>query len=291
MTTPCSHKCVCGRFYTNRQNLYRHRKHCFVVKNPTAKVAEVAESLPNVCHPYVCGCGRAYRHACSLSKHKRNCLHGVGNVVIQPNDHTVVLEAIDSLQDKMDLTHKSNVLLKEEIKHMKSSVEEPKVVNNYNNINVFLNERCADAQTIQDFVRGLVIGAEDVNYALENGKANGISNIIEKRFGDLGLYKRPVHCTDVKRGTVYVKGEGGWGKEPCEMPQITRLINGVERAQVKGIKSWEDAHPGCRQKGTKLADQWIAMVRCLTTNIEGASSKKISRRCRELSKIDQEDMM
>jgi hypothetical protein len=123
----------------------------------------------------------------------------------------------------------------EEMKSIKSgvmtAVAEPKVVNNYNNINVFLNERCSDAMPIQDFVRSLVIGIEDVNYVLENGQASGIVNIIEKKMDDQGVYRRPLHCTDVKRGTMYVKNAEGWDKEKGEM---AKLIQDVNQAQVKG---------------------------------------------------------
>ena len=54
---------------------------------------------------------------------------------------------------------------------------------------------------------------EDANYAMENGKVKGRENIIRKKFEELGTFKRPLHCTDVKRGTLYVKNEEGWEKE------------------------------------------------------------------------------
>jgi len=317
MTTMCSHKCVCGKLYSNRQNLYRHKKLCDVVNNPTAKVAEVAKSLPRVCHSYVCDCGRAYKHASSLSKHKKACLHGGGeaeNVVLPIVNNTEVLEVLGLLQSKMDRAEEerrraeekmdraeekldraqeSNELLKEEMKQIKSgvltAVAEPKVVNNYNNINLFLNERCGNAIPIQDFVKDLVIGVEDVDFALRNGKASGIANIIERRVEELGMYKRPLHCTDVKRATMYVKGAEGWDKEKGEM---TKLIQDVNHAQVKGIKIWEAAHPRCFDTGNdREKDQWFKIVKCLTNNIEGAPTRKISKRCHEVSKINQEEMV
>ena len=50
---------------------------------------------------------------------------------------------------------------------------------------------------------------DDVSYALEMEIVKGIENIIRKRFEELGTYSRPLHCTDVKRGTTYVKGDEG----------------------------------------------------------------------------------
>ena len=133
-----------------------------------------------------------------------------------------------------------------------------------------------------------MIGMEDVNYALENGKACGIANIIEKRIEELGTYKRPLHCTDVKRGTVYVKGRSGWGKEQGEM---AKLIQDVNHAQVRGIKVWEAAHPECFTDGhEREKERWLDMVKCLTNSIEGAGARRISKRCCEVSKINHDDM-
>ena len=82
-----------------------------------------------------------------------------------------------------------NRLLKEELSELKSgvmtAVSEPKVVNNYNNIIVLLNQKCGDAIGINDFAKEIAMSLEDVNYALENGKARGIENIIRKKFDEL----------------------------------------------------------------------------------------------------------
>jgi len=297
MTTSCSHKCVCGKLYTNRQNLHRHKKACDGVNNPTAKVAKVAELLPVAHKLHTCDCGATFTRNSNLKRHKKACLHGGGeaeNVVIAPTvDNTQVLEVLELLRGKLDRAEECNELLKGEMKQIKSgvltAVAEPRVVNNYNNINLFLNERCGNAIPIQDFVRGLVIDTEDVDYALVNGKASGIANIIEKQINELGVYKRPLHCTDVKRGTMYVKGAEGWGKESGE---VTKLIQDVNHAQVKGIKIWEAAHPRCFDTGhDSEKEKWFKIVKCLTNNIEGVGTRKISKRCYEVSKINQEDMV
>jgi len=295
--------CICGKTYKHMESLYRHKKACEVANKSTAKVTEVTKSFqmfPEDQNRHECGCGSTYRTRSGLWKHKKTCLHGVEeaeNVVVPTVNNTEVLEVLGLLQEKMDSAEEgrkraeeSNELLREEMKSIRSgvltAVSEPKIVNN---INFFLNERCGDAIPIQDFVGGLAIGMEDVNYALENGKANGIANIIEKRIDELGMYKRPLHCTDVKRGTMYVKGVEGWGKEKGEM---TKLIQDVNHAQVKGIKIWEAAHPRCFDAGyDREKDKWFKIVKCLTNDIAGVGTRKISKRCYEVSKINQEEMI
>ena len=169
-----------------------------------------------------------------------------------------------------------------------TAVAEPKVINNNININILLNEKCGDAIAIQDFAKTLMICLEDVNYALENGKVKGIENIIQKKFDELGVHKRPLHCTDVKRGTLYVKGEEGWEKEKGEM---NKMIRDVECVQTTGIKVWSDANPEYSQGNQKLMDKWLRIVQCLTNSIDGIGIRKIEKRCQEMSKVSQEEIV
>ena len=284
-----NHASPCGKVFTCRQHLYRHKKVCDECKNTTAKLPELPNLLPIAHRPHVCDCGATFTRNSNLKRHKKSCLHGGGeseNVVMSTVNNTEVLEVLQLLQDKMDQDSSG---LKDEMKQIKSgvltAVAEPKVVN----INVFLNERCANAVPIQDFTKNLIISIGDVNYAAENGKVSGITNIIQKRFGELGVHQRPLHCTDVKRGTLYVKNTEGWEKEKGE---VNQMIRDVEVAQVKGIKVWEGAHPRCFDTGNdKEKDRWFKIVKCLTNNIEGTGQRRIAKSVSEVSKINQEEML
>ena len=298
------HECACGKVFTRSDSLYRHRKVCFGANNCDEEIPKIPELLPIAPKLHRCDCGATFTRNSNLKRHNKLCLHGGGeaeNVVLPTVNNTEVLQVLGLLQAKMDndnallkgkldRAEESNELLKEEMKSIKSgvltAVAEPKIVNN---INFFLNERCGNAIPIQDFVRGLVIDTDDVDYALVNGKASGIANIIEKQINELGVYKRPLHCTDVKRGTMYVKGAEGWGKESGE---VTKLIQDVNHAQVKGIKIWEAAHPRCFDTGhDSEKDKWFKVVKCLTNDNAGVGTRKISKRCYEASKINQEEII
>ena len=293
----CPHKCSCGKLFTRIGNLNRNKKTCMYQENGRAKVEKVANSLPKVCHIHECVCGRTYKHACSLSKHKRTCLHVSRESTIQSQlgNSSEVLDVLGTLNAKLDKTCIDNQVLKEDNKLLKeklsqlesgvmTAVSEPKTVNNYNNIVFLLNEKCSDAIAITDFAKQIVMQIEDVDYAMENGKVRGIENIIRRKFEELGTFKRPMHCTDVKRGTLYVKNEEGWEKEKGE---INKMIRDVECAQSKGIKVWSEANPEYSQGNTRLMDKWLRIVNCLTGSIEGIGMRKIEKRCHEICKIDQ----
>ena len=291
------HKCACGKYFTRKDSLHRHKKSCNYEENPKPKELKVAECLPKVSHTNECICGKTYKHASSLSKHKKTCLHYTRDNSEEKIQNTKLLDVLDSLNAKLDETTakldktcEDNKILKEKLNQLESgvmtAVSEPKTVNNnYNNNIIFLlNEKCGDAVAIKDFAKQIAICLEDVDYAMENGKVKGIENIIRKKFEELGTFKRPLHCTDVKRGTLYVKNEEGWEKEKGE---INKMIRDVECVQTKGITVWSEANPEYSEGNTKLMDKWLRIVKCLTDSIDGIGIRKIEKRCQEMSKIDQ----
>lgn len=297
------HNCICGKSFTRKDSLNRHKRACEYVENVKAKNPEnpiCFQMFPQHSEANICECGKSYKTRSGLWKHQKQCWitsDKTGDVNGETaNDQ--VLEILGSLKQdneklnaKLEQTCEDNKVLRDEIQELKSgvmtAVSEPRIVNNNNNINFFLNNQCSDAMAIADFAKGLVMCLEDVNYALENGKIKGIENIIRKRFDELGVYKRPLHCTDAKRGTLYVKGEEGWEKEKGEM---NKMIRDVEFAQSKGIKLWSDANPDFAEGDTRLMDKWLRIVHCLTSSIEGGGFKKIAKRCQEMCKIDSESI-
>jgi hypothetical protein len=293
----CPHKCSCGKVFTRIDNLNRHKKNC--------KYEEIKP---------ICECGATFARNGNLKRHQKTCKHinadKMKETVNEINSSEVLkmfgclkqdnekLNAkLDETTAKLDKTCEDNQILKQDNKILKeklnqlesgvmTAVSEPKTVNNnYNNNIIFLlNEKCGDAVAIKDFAKQIAICLEDVDYAMENGKVKGIENIIRKKFEELGTFKRPLHCTDVKRGTLYVKNEEGWEKEKGE---INKMIRDVECVQTKGITVWSDANPEYSEGNTRLMDKWLKIVKCLTDSIDGIGIRKIEKRCQEMSKIDQ----
>ena len=301
-----AHSCTCGKVFTRRDSLYRHKKTCATSEVILPKVVKCFQMFPNTEEVNKCECGKAYKTRSGLWKHQKTCkfMHEASldrRQTIMETENPQVLEILGSIKEdneilnaKLDKTcednqtlKQDNNLLKEEIKQLKSgvmeAVSEPKVVNNYNNIIVLLNQKCGNAVAIDDFAKGIAMSLEDVSYALENGKAKGIENIIRKKFEELGTYSRPLHCTDVKRGTTYVKGDEGWEKDDG---RINKMIKDVEFVQTKGIKMWGEANPTYSTGNAKLMDKWLKIVQCLTSSIEGFGMRKIEKRCLEMTKID-----
>lgn len=122
-------------------------------------------------------------------------------------------------------------------------------MNNHNdtfNLNFFLNEKCKDAITLKDFVEGLQISIEDLENVGNNGFVKGISDIFLRGLSTLDVTKRPIHCTDMKRETIYLKDDDKWDKDDKENSKLKNAIQIVENKNLRKMPEWYTQHPGVK---------------------------------------------
>jgi hypothetical protein len=127
------------------------------------------------------------------------------------------------------------------------------------NLNFFLNETCKDAMNIMDFVDSIQLQLSDLENVGKLGYVNGISNIIVKNLKELDLEKRPVHCTDKKRETMYVKDENKWEKDDGNN-KIRKAIKRVVSKNQRVIPKFKEAHPDCNTYHSKFSDQYNKLI-------------------------------
>ena len=110
----------------------------------------------------------------------------------------------------------------------------PKIGNNYNNcnntnynnfnLNVFLNEDCKDALNMVDFIKSLQIQMEDLDKTGKLGFVESASQLLIKELSQLDVNKRPIHCSDLKRETLYIKENDVWEKETENKERICCVL-------------------------------------------------------------------
>jgi hypothetical protein len=118
--------------------------------------------------------------------------------------------------------------------------------NNTFNLQVFLNETCKDAMNISEFIENLNIQFKELENVGNNGYVTGISDIILKRIKGLEVSKRPLHCTDVKRETMYIRDENEWNKDNEEKTKLKKFVEQVANQNYKKIPEWCQENPECR---------------------------------------------
>ena len=127
------------------------------------------------------------------------------------------------------------------------------------NLNFFLNETCKDAMNITDFVESIKLQLSDLEKVGELGYVEGISNIIVKNLKDLDVTQRPVHCTDKKRETMYIKDEDKWEKDE-ERKKMHKLVRRVADKNARMLPKFKEAHPDCLKSSSRYSDQYNKII-------------------------------
>ena len=124
------------------------------------------------------------------------------------------------------------------------------------NLQFFLNETCKDAMNMSDFINSLTLQLSDLESVGKLGFVDGISNIIIKNLEALDIEKRPVHCCDSKRETMYIKDHDKWEKEDNELKRMKELVRYVRDKNISMVNIWRDLYPECVKSNSKKTTQF-----------------------------------
>jgi hypothetical protein len=128
------------------------------------------------------------------------------------------------------------------------------------NLQLFLNETCKDAMNIMDFVDSIKLQLSDLEKVGEVGYTQGISNIITTNLKALDVTQRPVHCTDKKRETIYIKDEDKWEKEDDNKTKLRKVIQKVANKNIRLLPQFREKNPDYNNSSSRLSDKYDKMV-------------------------------
>jgi hypothetical protein len=270
------YKYVCEKCNFKTCNKYNYSKHILSLKHKKQEMdSEKCEKM------YYCNCGKKYKYDTGLYKHKKKCQG-------EKKEENTIIQS-DNKDDMKDLVFK----LINENQELRKTITEmiPKMGNNNNNlkqkfnINVFLNEKCKDALSMDEFIDKIEISMKNLLTTKEKGQTQGISNIIMENMNKLSLYERPLHCTDKKRETLYVKNNE-WEKDENK-EYINKALKNVEKKQLKNIQLWLDAHPNY-MNCSNLQDEFAELLRECGKSIDDNREKIIKNLCNQVY-LDKDD--
>jgi hypothetical protein len=146
-------------------------------------------------------------------------------------------------------------------------------------VNFFLNEKCKDAINFTDFVNSITLNQEDLRKVVKNGYVDGNSKIIADMLEKLGVYRRPIHCMDVKRETVYIRENDEWEKEQAELPRIKQLANVVSHKVIQQTGVWHEENPDFMKDQEKKEESLKMMTQVFSSELagEGQIQKKVMK--------------
>jgi len=227
---------------------------------------------------YTCEiCSKQYNSRNGLWSHKKKC----NKPEIDPTSLTLmVVELIKSNQE----------LQKQMLEVCKNSNSINNSHNNHShnktfNMQFFLNEQCKDAMNIMDFVDTFKLEFSDLEKVGEVGYIEGMSNIIIQKLNELDVYKRPIHCSDAKRETMFVKDKDIWEKETGTHDRLRLAVRYIAKKNSDMLNKWSEAHPGSCESDNYLHDIYMEMVmqamggRGNREDNENKIMRKIARNC------------
>ena len=130
--------------------------------------------------------------------------------------------------------------------------------NNKFNLNVFLNETCKDAISMDDFIKSIEVTRDEFIHTGQVGFIEGISTVMAHRFRDMDVHTRPLHCTDLKRETIYIKNADKWEKDDADKTNMRKAVRGVAKKNMKELWRWyNDNKPAVEQIGTDVCEDYF----------------------------------
>jgi len=168
------------------------------------------------------------------------------------------------LEQNNKLLEKDNILIEQNNKIIELA-SKPSNINSHNtnqqfNLQFFLNETCKDAMNIVDFVNSLKLTIDDFETTGNMGFIEGISRIFIKELKKLETEKLPIHCTDLKRETVYIKDNNIWEKENNEKQKLKWTIDRIAQLNLNQLQNWQREYPGCIENNTKENEYFFKLA-------------------------------
>jgi hypothetical protein len=236
--TFCCEKC--NYTSSNKKDYNKHlltRKH----KNTDNLLIFTDEKLPKI-PMFTCECGNEYKHRQSLFNHKKKCV-----IIKNPTEksNNVIIELLKQNQEFKELIIEQNkqiVDLAGKVGNTVNNTTNNNSNNTNNNFNLqfFLNEQCKDALNIMDFINQLQLNVTDLDMVGRLGYTEGISKLFIRGLKELDLFKRPIHCSDLKREVLYVKDKDAWEKDNNEKKKMKNAIKYIAAKNFKQIHEWQE---------------------------------------------------
>ena len=263
----------CDFITSNKKDYNRHlltKKHLanqYVTNEGTNGDSFTQKPQTNSCK----NCGKVYKSRNGLWCHKKLCNSNTHDSAENPkDDKTIDKETILMLLQQNN--EFKDLLMEQAKEHQRQLFELAKngnnnsitnnITNNNNqkfNMNFFLNEQCKDALDIMDFVNSLQLSVTDLENTGNLGYVKGVSDIFLRGLRDLDVYKRPIHCSDLKREVMYIKDNDVWEKDE-DNKKVKKAIQYIGGKNFKQISEWVELNPEAKDVRSKKHDQYVKIL-------------------------------
>ena len=225
-----THFCLFCDYKTKRKpNMVRHLKSNVHLAERT-KYTTHFEGKEISCK----NCNKKYKYMSGLSRHLKTCKKN------KPLQDSITNESvIELIKTNCEL---KNLIISQNEKIIELNNKPNNIINNNNTtyIENYLNIECKDAINISDFVKQLQIASKDLIYLSNYGFTQSVKNLMIDTFKNMDKTKRPVHCTNKRNKTIYVKDSNIWSKDK-EYNKIKNVIQQIHNKELNSLIKYIDS--------------------------------------------------
>ena len=254
--------CVCGNIYKYRPGLARHKRTCIAINTPADAPTDAPEDVPLVIEVK-----EKEKDEPAPQSQEEDFICKDGKVTITKE---MFITLIKNSEEMMKLMKEQQLIVPNQIINNNSNnTTNNNIKNNNNNtfnLNIFLNEKCKDALNMSEFIDTLKITLEDLLFSKTNGISRGVTDVMIKGLKQLDIYKRPIHCTDLKRDIMYIKDEDRWKKDDNHHMMRDTIVQIADKERT-ALQQWAIENPDWVETERKQLE-YLTMMRSICEPIE-----------------------
>ena len=261
---------ICSKFYCEKCDYATSKKSSYsdhLLSAKHRKSTIVNEKSAKFCSKFYCDiCNKTYKDNSGLWRHKKankcakECQQKEPEPDVKPDLEPNVTELLlKLLKENLEL-QKQLITQSKEPTIINNTTNTMNTTNNPFNLQIYLNETCKDAINLKEFVDGLEVKLKDLEDTARLGYSEGVSRIFIKGLNELEVNKRPIHCSDAKRETLYIKNDNEWTKEDSNRTQLTNAIKAISKKNIKQIFEWQKKYPHYNDPESRENDKYQKMI-------------------------------
>jgi hypothetical protein len=227
------------------------------------------KNLPKICSEHICDeCGKIYKDRSGLWRHLQKHKNYDNNKNLKTDEDSddistkelilMIFKQNTELQQALIEAAKQNSITNNN--NNTTNTNSHNQTNNSFNLQFFLNETCKNAMNMTDFIESIKLQLSDLISVGEIGYIEGISNIIVKNLNALDVTERPVHCTDKKRETFYIKDENKWEKDEDDKKKMRKVIKNIAYKNEKLLPEFKKKYPDYNDSDSIYSDQYSKII-------------------------------
>lgn len=256
-------KCNCGKEYKFSQGLSKHKKNCDYkpktepIEEPLGEPSQEPTQNLTMIEPNITMIIEIIKENQEFKKliiEQSKQLFEQNNKVSEQNN-----KLSEQNKQVIELHKENNILINKLVEKESIMTINNNTTNNNQkfNLNFFLNETCKDAMNMKDFIDNIKVTFEELLAIGNTGFVNGVSDIFINRLKDMEVTKRPIHCTDLKRETIYLKDNDKWNKNENDNENLKNAIRRIEYKNFQSMNEWREEQPDTRDLDSDNGKLWF----------------------------------